>query len=73
MFAPTDYVDITLQEPLKRSACFAHASQSPDRFYGIQSKITRFRGAQLGCADAEAFVRASSGRAHPILANGAKP
>jgi LmbE family N-acetylglucosaminyl deacetylase len=73
MFAPTDYVDITRQEPLKRRACFAHASQSPDRFYGIQSKITRFRGAQLGCAEAEAFVRVSSSRAHPIIANAANP
>jgi LmbE family N-acetylglucosaminyl deacetylase len=73
MFAPTDYVDITLQEPLKRKACFAHASQSPDRFYRIQSGITRFRGAQVGCAEAEAFVRVPSGRAHPILTNGAKP
>ena len=72
MFSPTDYVDITLQEPLKRKACFAHASQAPDRFYAIQSGITRFRGAQVGCAEAEAFVRVSSSRAHPILTNGAK-
>lgn len=73
MFAPTDYVDITLQEPLKRRACFAHASQSPDRFYSIQSRITRFRGAQIGCAEAEAFVRVSSSRAHPTLSSSGKP
>ncbi len=73
MFEPTDYVDITPQEPLKRKACFAHASQSPDRFYDIQSRITRFRGAQIGCAEAEAFVRVAAGRAHPMLTNGAKP
>jgi N-acetylglucosamine malate deacetylase 1 len=70
MFAPTDYVDITAQEPLKRQACFAHASQSPDRFYKIQSDITRFRGVQAGYAEAEAFIRAADSRAHPILTNG---
>ncbi len=73
MFAPTDYVDITRQEPLKRKACFAHASQSPDRFYGIQSRITRFRGTQVGCAEAEAFVRVPSSPAHPMLSTAAKP
>lgn len=70
MFVPTDYVDITLEEPLKRKACFAHASQSPDRFYGIQSGITHFRGSQVGYANAEAFVRVPSGRAHPVLTSG---
>jgi N-acetylglucosamine malate deacetylase 1 len=72
MFAPTDYVDITVQEPLKRKACFAHASQSPGRFYSIQSGITRFRGAQAGYGEAEAFIRAASSRAHPMLTNSAK-
>jgi N-acetylglucosamine malate deacetylase 1 len=70
MFAPSDYVDISAQEPLKRKACFAHASQSPDRFYEIQSGITRFRGVQAGFAEAEAFIRAANSRAHPMLANG---
>src|SRR5437763_8562837 len=30
-FAPTHYVDITGTEPRKRRACYAHASQAPDR------------------------------------------
>jgi LmbE family N-acetylglucosaminyl deacetylase len=72
MFAPTDYVDITLQAPLKRKACFAHASQSPDRFYDIQSRITRFRGTQAGCAEAEGFIRVAASPAHPMLTNTAK-
>jgi N-acetylglucosamine malate deacetylase 1 len=67
MFSPTDYVDITAEEELKRKACFAHASQSPERFYKIQSDITQFRGSQVGYQQAEAFIRYSSSRAHPIL------
>lgn len=57
MFAPTDYVDITPTEPRKRAACYAHASQSPDRYYALQSQVTRFRGVQSGVAQAEGFVR----------------
>lgn len=67
MFSPTDYVDITAEEALKRKACFAHASQSPERFYKIQSDITRFRGSQVGCVHAEGFIRCAGSRAHPIL------
>ncbi len=57
MFTPTDYVDITTTEPRKRAACYAHASQTPDRFYLLQSQVSRFRGIESGCAQAEAFIR----------------
>lgn len=57
MFPPTDYVDITATEPRKREACYAHASQTPDRYYALQSQVTRFRGLEAGYAQAEAFVR----------------
>jgi LmbE family N-acetylglucosaminyl deacetylase len=57
MFTPTDYVDITEIEPLKRSACYAHASQQPDFFYPLQSRASEFRGAERGCRHAEAYVR----------------
>jgi N-acetylglucosamine malate deacetylase 1 len=57
MFHPTDYVDITQTEPRKRVACYAHASQSPDRFYSLQSQVTHFRGIESGHAQAEAFIR----------------
>lgn len=55
-FSPTDYVDITAPEPTKRAACYAHASQSPDRFYALQDQVARFRGLDAGCERAEAFV-----------------
>jgi N-acetylglucosamine malate deacetylase 1 len=57
MFAPTDYVDISRTASRKRAACFAHASQSPESFYSLQSEITHFRGIESGHPEAEAFVR----------------
>ena len=56
-FAPTHYVDITQVEPRKRSACYAHASQAPDKFYALQESVARFRGIESGHKQAEAFVR----------------
>jgi LmbE family N-acetylglucosaminyl deacetylase len=57
LFHPTDYVDISQTEGRKRAACYAHASQSPDKFYSLQSQVTRFRGIESGHAQAEAFIR----------------
>jgi N-acetylglucosamine malate deacetylase 1 len=57
MFPPTDFMDITATEARKRLACYAHASQAPDRFYALQSQVTRFRGVESGYVQAEAFVR----------------
>jgi LmbE family N-acetylglucosaminyl deacetylase len=56
-FSPTHYVDITETEPRKRSACYAHASQAPDKFYALQSQITRLRGIESGYRQAEAYIR----------------
>ena len=54
-FSPTTYVNITTVESKKRAACYAHASQTPDKFYSLQSEVTRFRGLEAGCPQAEAF------------------
>ena len=56
-FAPTHYVDISATEPRKRSACYAHASQSPEKFYGLQELVTRMRGIESGHRHAEAYIR----------------
>ena len=56
-FAPTHYVDITATEPRKRQSCFAHASQSPERFYALQEQVTLLRGIERGCRHAEGFIR----------------
>jgi len=54
--APTHYVDISGTADIKRAACYAHASQTPDRYYDLQDTVANFRGFQGGCKRAEAFV-----------------
>ena len=56
-FSPTHYVDITEAEPRKRRACYAHASQSPDKFYALQDHVSRMRGIESGHRQAEAYIR----------------
>jgi len=55
-FSPNRYVDITETEPLKKAACYAHASQTPDRYYALQDDVARFRGVEAGVARTEAFT-----------------
>ena len=59
MFSPADYVDISAPqvESLRHAACYAHASQEPDKWYPKQVELTRFRGLQSGHAQAEGFLR----------------
>ena len=57
MFSPNEYVDISPVEARRRAACYAHASQQPDRWYPKQVEITKARGAQGGFPQAEAFLR----------------
>jgi LmbE family N-acetylglucosaminyl deacetylase len=54
--APTHYVDITGVAETKRAACYAHASQSPDFFYGLQDTVATFRGFQGGSKKSEAYI-----------------
>jgi LmbE family N-acetylglucosaminyl deacetylase len=56
-FTPTHYVDISDVAERKRSACYAHASQTPDRFYQLQDSVTRMRGIERGTPQAEGFIR----------------
>jgi len=56
-FTPTHYVDITGTEPRKRAACYAHASQAPDKFYALQEMVTRMRGVESGHKQAEGYIR----------------
>ena len=57
MFNAAQYVDISGVESQRRAACYAHASQQPDKWYPEQTEITRFRGIESGYAQAEGFVR----------------
>ncbi len=56
-FCPTHYVEITATEPQKRRACYAHASQTPDRYYALQEQVTRLRGIESGHRQAEGYIR----------------
>lgn len=55
-FSPSQFVDISAVETLKGAACYAHASQTPDRYYELQDSVAKFRGMQSGFARAEAFI-----------------
>ena len=55
-FSPNRYVDISAMEPVKQAACYAHASQTPDRYYTLQDDVARFRGVESGYKRAEAFL-----------------
>jgi N-acetylglucosamine malate deacetylase 1 len=57
MFSPSGYVDISSVEPRRRAACYAHASQQPDKWYPKQVEMTRARGIEGGFPQAEAFLR----------------
>jgi N-acetylglucosamine malate deacetylase 1 len=69
-FSPTHYVDITETEPMKRSACYAHASQTPDRYYALQDQVAAFRGIEGGSKRAEAFVLQVQSPGDPLRALG---
>ena len=56
-FSPNLFIDITEVESQKRDACYAHASQSPDRYYEVQDTVAHFRGLQSGYKRAEAYLR----------------
>jgi LmbE family N-acetylglucosaminyl deacetylase len=57
MFKPTDYVDISAVESLRRAACYAHVSQEPAKWYPKQVEITRSHGVDAGFPQAEGFLR----------------
>jgi LmbE family N-acetylglucosaminyl deacetylase len=66
-FSPTHYIDITETEPVKRAACYAHASQTPDRYYALQDQVAAFRGVEGGYRRAEAFVLQLQSPDDPLL------
>ncbi len=55
-FVPNRFVDIAAMQARKREACFAHASQTPERYYALQDQTAAVRGAESGYARAEAFA-----------------
>ena len=51
--------DVSAQEWQARTdlaACYAHASQTPDRYYALQDQVAAFRGIEGGYKRSEAFI-----------------
>jgi LmbE family N-acetylglucosaminyl deacetylase len=58
IFHPTDYVDITATQELKRKALYCHVSQDPPGIYQCgHAAMEDFRGREMGVKAAEAFIR----------------
>jgi LmbE family N-acetylglucosaminyl deacetylase len=68
LFHPTDYMDISPVANRKRDAVMAHTSQHPEEWYPRHERMSRFRGMEHGCENAEAFVRHDRGPALPLPA-----
>jgi LmbE family N-acetylglucosaminyl deacetylase len=57
-FHPTDFVDITDTQEVKRRAVYCHTSQDPAGIYACgHTAMEDFRGRELGVKAAEGFVR----------------
>ena len=61
-FAPSHYVGIQAVERKKFAACYAHKSQSPEKFYALQDRVAEWRGIESSHARAEAFVKHAQSR-----------
>ncbi len=58
IFKPTDYVDITETQELKRKSVYCHVSQDPPGIYQCgHAAMEEFRGREIGVRAAEGFVR----------------
>ena len=57
-FHPTDFVDISIEQEIKRKALFCHVSQDPEGIYACgHEAMEKFRGMEAGVSAAEAFVK----------------
>ena len=66
LFSATDFVDTTDVASRHKAACYAHASQQPDKWFPLQMEITRYHGLQNGWRQAEAFFQVSRGGTSPL-------
>ncbi len=66
-FQPNCFIDISSTWRQKRSAIYAHGSQSPERFYPYHEEIEKRRGVDAGCDRAEAFFVIREKSPKPLL------
>lgn len=57
MFTAAEFVDISAVESRKRAACYAHASQQPEKWYPLETELTRMWGTESGFVQAEGFLK----------------
>lgn len=55
-FHPELYLDIGTVHPMKKAACFSHASQQPEAFWAVHEAMHRRRGNECGVEFAEAYT-----------------
>jgi N-acetylglucosamine malate deacetylase 1 len=55
-FHPTDYVDISAVQEIKKRATWAHRSQKPEEWYPVHEEMARLRGLESRTPAAEAFI-----------------
>jgi LmbE family N-acetylglucosaminyl deacetylase len=71
IFKPTDYVDISDVQELKRKAVYCHVSQDPPGIYQCgHAAMEEFRGRELGVKAAEGFVRMTGRKNGDLIING---
>ncbi len=71
VFRPTDYVDITETQDLKRKALYCHVSQDPPAIYQCgHTAMEEFRGREFGVKAAEGFIRMTGQKNGDLIFNG---
>jgi LmbE family N-acetylglucosaminyl deacetylase len=71
VFRPTDYVDISETQDLKRKALYCHISQDPPGIYKCgHTAMEEFRGRELGVKAAEGFIRMTGLKNGDLIFNG---
>jgi len=71
VFRPTDYVDISETQELKRKALYCHASQDPPAIYLCgHTAMEEFRGRELGVKAAEGFIRMTGQKKGDLIFTG---
>jgi LmbE family N-acetylglucosaminyl deacetylase len=71
VFRPTDYVDISVTQGLKREALYCHVSQDPAAIYQCgHTAMEEFRGRELGVKAAEGFIRMMGQKNGDLIFNG---
>ncbi len=71
VFRPTDFVDISDVQELKKKAVYCHTSQDPPGIYQCgHAAMEDFRGRELGVKAAEGFIRMTGQKNGDLIISG---